>query len=323
MKQAVTGIINKIPAAETSHTHGWARTWAENLGVALNSHDEKVSEVAYIDHGVNFGGVLNLMGGWQPEQTKRIDKLKDTPFIYSLDIDMPDYASMVESRKTGFDPKEQRKIVRQLRKIQERAVTLRSTDLGLSWLAIGDSHTAAYSRPGSMVVRENGKTLNGQLRRNFDYVFTHIEKCHNLRGVTLVFGNIDVRFHLLRLDADWRSMWRQYADLGELIHKEYGLEVEYAVPWPIEHTERKLPKSGLYKGEPFYGSQPERAQLVRDIRSFMLDEGMSSVLYPEEWLDLEPQLYAEQCMEKPQSVHLSPSVYRRYGRFGWGRHTQS
>jgi hypothetical protein len=24
-------------------------------------------------------------------------------------------------------------------------------------------------------------------------------------------------------------------------------------------------------------------------------------------------------MEKPQSVHLSPTVYRRYGRYGWGR----
>ena len=83
MKQAVTGIINKIPAAEASHTHGWARVWADNLGVELNDTDQKVSEVAYIDHGVNFGGTLNLLGGWQEEQSKRIDKLKDTPVIYS------------------------------------------------------------------------------------------------------------------------------------------------------------------------------------------------------------------------------------------------
>jgi hypothetical protein len=118
-------------------------------------------------------------------------------------------------------------------------------------------------------------------------------------------------------------MWRTYNDLAELIHKEYGLEVEIAVPWPVEHEERKLPKSGYYKGKPFYGSQAERAQLVRDIRSFMLEEGTNPVLYPEEWLDLPPQVYAEQCMEKPQSVHLSPTVYRRYGRFGWGRHLPS
>ena len=319
MKQAVTGIINKIPATDASHTHGWARVWADNLGIELNDHDEKVSEVAFIDHGVNFSGGLNLMGGWQPEQTKRIDKLKDTPVIYSLDIDMPDYASMIEKRKSGFEPALQRKLVRQLRQIQDRAQTLVSTDLNRDWLAIGDSHTAAVSRPGSMVIKKSGSTLNGQINRGFEFVFTHIEKCDNLKGVTLCFGNIDVRFHLLRLDADWRSMWRQFADLGELIHKEYGLEVEYAVPWPVEHKDRKVPQSGFYKGKAFYGLQPERAQLVRDIRSFMIDEGINPVLYPEEWLDIDPQLYAEQCMEKPQSVHLSPTVYRRYGRFGWGR----
>ena len=79
-------------------------------------------------------------------------------------------------------------------------------------------------------------------------------------------------------------MWRKFMDVGELIHKEYGLEVEFAVPWPVEHEDRKIPQSGFYKKKPFYGLQPERAQLVRDIRSFMLDEGMNPVLYPEEWV---------------------------------------
>ena len=46
MKQAVTGIINKIPASDASHTHGWARVWADNLGIELNDHDEKVSSGA-------------------------------------------------------------------------------------------------------------------------------------------------------------------------------------------------------------------------------------------------------------------------------------
>ena len=319
MKQAVTGIINKIPATPRSHTRGWADVWSRNLNVPLNDSDKVVEDVAYIDHGVNFGGGLNLMGGWQDKQTDRIAALAETREIYSLDIDMPDYASMLESRKSGIDPYLQAEVVKQLRQIQSKAQTLVSTDLNKSWLAIGDSHTAAVSRPGSMVIKKSGSTLNGQINRDFEFVFTHIEKCDNLKGVTLCFGNIDVRFHLLRLDADWRSMWRQFADLGELIHKEYGLEVEYAVPWPVEHKDRKVPQSGFYKGKAFYGLQPERAQLVRDIRSFMIDEGINPVLYPEEWLDIDPQLYAEQCMEKPQSVHLSPTVYRRYGRFGWGR----
>ena len=162
-----------------------------------------------------------------------------------------------------------------------------------------------------MVVKTNGKTLNGQINSNFQYVREHIDACPQIEGVTLSFGNIDVRHHICRLDADWREMWRAYKAFGDSL----PIEVEYALPHPIEFEDRKLPKTGWYKGAPFWGSQLDRAKLVNDIISFCDDIGMNCVKYPTEWCTMDPVEYARQCMEKPQSVHLSPAKYRRQN---WG-----
>ena len=68
----ITGTFNKIPRKKNSHGYGWARTWAENLNTSIN-HDGNPSCIIYVDHGVNFGGGLNLFGGFNDELKKRID----------------------------------------------------------------------------------------------------------------------------------------------------------------------------------------------------------------------------------------------------------
>jgi hypothetical protein len=128
----------------------------------------------------------------------------------------------------------------------------------------------------------------------------------------MVFGNIDVRHHILRTGSDWREMYSAWKDFGNSL----DIDVEYAAPWPVEFEGRKLPKSGWYKGQPFWGSQRERAELVHDIHTFMEREKMKKVKFPVEWFDLDPETYAKTCMEKPQSVHLSPVFYRR---MRWGQ----
>jgi hypothetical protein len=256
---------------------------------------------------VNFGGSLNMFGGFTPDWEYRFSQIVKAKDVISLDIDMPDYASMLEARKDFQLPA----LAADIRAWQARSRTLRSTDLGLKWLAIGDSHTAAWAPWDSMVVKENGRTLNGQLKSDFQYVRDSLEKCSQLDGVTLVFGNIDVRHHICRLDADWREMWRAYKAFGDSL----PIKVEYALPWPVEYEDRKLPKTGWYKGAPFWGAQHDRAQLINDIVSFCDDIGMDCVKYPAEWRIMDPIEYAKQCMEKPQSVHLSPAKYRRQN---WG-----
>ena len=297
----ITGVFQSITKKPTSHTFGWSRVWSENLGIPINHNNEPLREI-YVEHGVNFGGSLNLFGGYDEKLDRRIRNALEADIVWSLDIDMPDYAKMLSSRKDA--PLD---IIEPLREWQARAKTLRSVDLELDWLTIGDSHTAAWAPHGSMVVKENGKTLFGQVRDDFSYVREHLDRCPQVKGVTMVFGNIDVRHHICRLGADWKSLYRSWKSFGDSL----SVDAEFAMPWPVEHEERRLPKSGWFQGQPFWGSQAERSDLVSAVREFMLAEGMASVTYPSEWLAMVPETYAKARMEKPQSVHLSPTHYRR------------
>jgi hypothetical protein len=103
-------------------------------------------------------------------------------------------------------------------------------------------------------------------------------------------------------------MYREWKRFGDSL----GIQVEYASPWPAEFEGRRLPKTGWYKGQPFWGSQSMRATLIHDIQIFMAGEKMTIVKYPTGWLNLDPETYARERMERPQSVHLSPQFYRRH-----------
>lgn len=298
----ITGTFNKIPRKKNSHGYGWARTWAENLNVGIN-HDAHPTEVLYLDHGVNFGGGLNLFGGFNEELKQRIDNFLAANEVFSLDMDMPEYGNMLAKRKDVKDKEWCKRVQAKC----DSAKTLLSTDLDTTWLTIGDSHTAAFAAPGSMVIKTNGLTLNGQLRSNFQYVRDHIWKCNNLQGITLSFGNIDVRHHLCRLGIDPRDMWIKLKKFGDSL----PFPVEYSVPWPIEFEDRRLPKTGYYKNQPFWGTRFERTQMLERIIETMDMVSMNKVMYPQEWLTMDPEVFAKTKMEGTSSVHISPEVYRR------------
>ena len=298
----ITGTFNKIPRKKNSHGYGWARTWAENLNVGIN-HDADPVEILYLDHGVNFGGSINLFGGFDDKLKQRVDNFLLADKVYSLDIDMPEYGNMLAKRKDCPDKD-------WCARVQDKcdgAQTMLSTDLDTDWLTIGDSHTAAFAPEGSMVIKTNGLTLNGMIKNNFQYVRDHMAKCNNLQGITLVFGNIDLRHHICRLGIDYRDMWIELKRFGDSL----PIPVEYAVPWPIEFEGRKLPKTGYYKGQPFWGSYYERSQALAGIIETMDMISMNKIMYPNEWLMMNPEVYAKEKMEGTSSVHISPECYRR------------
>ena len=298
----ITGTFNKIPRKKNSHGYGWARTWAENLNVGIN-HDADPVEILYLDHGVNFGGSINLFGGFDDKLKQRVDNFLLADKVYSLDIDMPEYGNMLAKRKDCPDKD-------WCARVQDKcdgAQTMLSTDLDTDWLTIGDSHTAAFAPEGSMVIKTNGLTLNGMIKNNFQYVRDHMAKCNNLQGITLVFGNIDLRHHICRLGIDYRDMWIELKRFGDSL----PVPVEYAVPWPIEFEGRKLPKTGYYKGQPFWGSYYDRSQALAGIIETMDMISMNKIMYPNEWLMMNPEVYAKEKMEGTSSVHISPECYRR------------
>ena len=298
----ITGTFSKIPRKKNSHGYGWARTWAENLNVGIN-HDADPVEILYLDHGVNFGGSINLFGGFHDKLKQRVDNFLLADKVYSLDIDMPEYGNMLAKRKDCPDKD-------WCARVQDKcdgAQTMLSTDLDTDWLTIGDSHSAAFAPEGSMVIKTNGLTLNGMIKNNFQYVRDHMAKCNNLQGITLVFGNIDLRHHICRLGIDYRDMWIELKRFGDSL----PVPVEYAVPWPIEFEGRKLPKTGYYKGQPFWGSYYERSQALAGIIETMDMISMNKIMYPNEWLMMNPEVYAKEKMEGTSSVHISPECYRR------------
>ena len=305
----ITGTFSRIPRKTNSHGYGWARSWAENLNCGINHSNKKV-ELLYLDHGVNFGGSINLFGGFNDALKESIDNFLDAEHVISLDMDCPPYGNMLAKRKDVLDKD-------WCARVQEKcdgAETLMSTGLDAEWLTIGDSHTAAFAPEGSMIVKTNGMTLNGQLKSDFSYVRDHIAECNNLKGITLVFGNIDIRHHICRINdakifarVSVKEMWKSYKEFGDSL----GIPVEYAVPWPIEFEGRKLPKTGYYKGQPFWGSIADRKQVLNEIIDAMDELGMNKVMYPTEWLTMDPEAYAKLKMENMSSVHISPECYRR------------
>jgi hypothetical protein len=259
-----------------------------------------------VDHGAHFKGSLNLFGGYDEKLDRRIRNALKADVVWSLGIDMPDYAKMLSSRKDA--PLD---IIEPLRKWQAKAKTIRPTDLEFDWVAVGDSHTMAVAPHKSMVVRENGKTLFGQVRDDFPFVRETLGACKNLRGITLCFGSVDLRHHICRVETDWKEIYRALKSFGDSL----DIEVEYALPFPVEFEGRKLPKSGWYKGQPFWGSQKERSGILTAMWDFAEEIELHTVSYPKNWLQLDPEEYAQTRMEKPQSVHLSPTHYRRRN---WG-----
>lgn len=302
----IVGSFNKIPKKKNSHSYGWARTWSENLGVPLD-HDNTTHPKVYLLHGANFGGALNLFGGFTEELKSSVDNLMLAEEIISLDIPMPDYGSLLKSRKDVVDKDWCDRLTQKLSSCK----TLQSSDLELDWLAIGDSHTAAYSRINSAVIKRDGTTLNSQVNSNFEYLRSHISK-RPWKGLTISLGNIDVRFHINRLNADWKTMYDKLFAFGNSL----DCYVEYSLPWPIEYEERKLPKSGQYKGQNFYSSREDRHNLVMDIYNYMESKSVSVAHCPMDWYFMDPKKFAETHMEGNQSVHLSPESYRRKN---WGK----
>ena len=89
---------------------------------------------------------------------------------------------------------------------------------------------------------------------------------------------------------------------------------------PIENESRVLPKTGYYKGTPFYGSWDQRNAvrlIFKDEMKKLCAQGSVNFI---EWVD--PLLNDKgeldfECMEKPKSVHLSRASYPHWQGRRW------
>ncbi len=287
MKTAIVGILNNPAKSLNSHSAGWVHIVKElldkNAVIETENGNWDQYDKLIICHGTNYkAGSFNVIGGIQQSHIDRLQKLNNfNGIIDSLDdFDVLEY---IEKRKIDFKwtkPKE-----------FYNKISLPNYEKEV----IGDSHSLSAWRPGYSINRNDGKTLFGFLKNP-----------SAKKGSIIYFGNIDIRFHLPRQDSALFAtlqLANRYVDYC----KENDLTPVCLLP--VESESRKIPKSGMYKGQPFYGNQKLRSKLV-EIFNAVLQDNLSNVMtWPEKWYkDL--LFYESEVMESKQSVHVRPKHYK-------------
>ena len=166
---------------------------------------------------------------------------------------------------------------------------------------VGDSHALSVWRPTFALDFTAGRTLHGFLKRN-----TPEEINEKYDKVILYFGNIDLRFHLMRQPDPFSATVDLFTRYVQFAMKLRNATVVNLLP--VEHESRKIPGTGLYKKQPFFGTRLERMQLREVANDIMEKSGLDVIEWPTEWIDEDGTKMLE-ILEMKQSVHLKPKHY--------------
>jgi hypothetical protein len=314
-----------IPQSEKSHVRGWAMLWAQRLNANVASKNTTIPDGSnmYIDHGVNFSGSMNLFGGFTDDIVDRLENMifnvKNGSKLYSLDCDINecDYPTQI-AKRIGANTTSKRvdnKFVQDVKDTLSKAENVTMSSLGYSKAIIGDSHSGAYSTKDQMIFRTNGQLLHTVLKNG---LITYISKRVDtdvVKNVDICLGSIDIRFHAVRLGIDPHQFASIYADKVNAAEDNLNISISVCAPVPIEYEGRKIPKTGQYEGQNFYGSREERLTYTKKFIEELLSQNMKVVMPPEKWYDMDGEQYAKEIMELSSSVHIAPANYRSI--LGW------
>ena len=321
MSILVTSPFTHISSNIHSHRAAQAAIYAEQLSIEHTpdvhldrtgniSPDPNAFDDIYVYHGNDWGGSLNLFGGMKNygniDNLIRYSKIKKLP-VYSLWIDHPKYSEMLEPRMKGDIHPDWHKVDwENLKKIEQTAITVKEIE-SVNRVVAGDSHAICMYRPGWFVNSVPFKTLHGALKEGLN---TFIGSHHKIGE--FYFGNIDVHHHLMRQpnpEEATRSLANRYHDQ---LAKLDLLEVSAYELLPIENESRALPKTGYYKGTPFYGDWASRETVRLIFKDEMKKLCSTSHVKFIEWVEYLKNDRGEldfEHMEKPKSVHLSRASY--------------
>jgi len=283
----------------------------------------------YVYHGNDWSGNVNLFGGLKnfPYIENFVNFSRFDGRVYSLVVDMPDYYGIMKEKFDKAREKGQEWNTLwdgidwdNLKRMCETAVTINPNDLRhYPRMAIGDSHAICMYRPGWSNLSVPFKTLHGALKEGLE---SFIPKDRCFTDLEFYFGNIDVRHHLCRQDDPilaTKQLVARYMEQAHAISQKYSCRVKIYELLPIEDESRSIPKTGWYKGTPFYGSRQER----NDIRKLFKNEVMkrcTDEVQIYEWIGEMINSKGElgfEYMEKPQSVHLSRRWYPHWQGYEW------
>jgi hypothetical protein len=327
MSILITSPFTHISSNIHSHRAAQAAIYADQLEDAgYTVHLDRTGDIhpdinsfdtICVYHGNDWGGSLNLFGGMKNygniDNLIRYSQFKG--IVKSLWIDHPKYSEMLEPRMKGEIHPDWAKVDwENLKRIENTAVTLKQLTPTTKVVA-GDSHAICMYRPGWFVNSVPFKTLHGALKEGLS---SFIRPHHEI--AEFYFGNIDVRHHLMRQsnpeEATRDLAKRYYEQLSQLdLAKVYAYEL-----LPIENESRALPKTGYYKGTPFYGSWEDRNRcrlIFKNEMKKLCAQGSVNFI---EWTDYLKNDKGEldfAHMEKPKSVHLSRDSYPHWQGRKW------
>ena len=301
------GISGNPATRDSSHNGGWTLALLDitkhrfgNVEIVKDSTEIHAYDKIIINEGINYKeGKFNFFGGVSDDTVQKLTELtkyEGQCYSYNEKLDW----SPLTKRKEIRDSSNLLDMIDNLPKVQ-----VLHTDLG-SKLIIGDSHSLSIYKPGSAINRIDGKTLHGFLKDPMKY----IGNIDDLTDITMYFGNIDIRFHIFRQDDPKQAinkLARNYTELCDNLTM-LGLNVTVQGLLPIEDESRKLPGTGLYLGEKFFGSQADRQGMVDYFNEVMYNNSkLFGFDYDDSWL---PPPLSFDAMEAKQSVHVRPKFYK-------------
>lgn len=330
MSILVTSPFTHVSSNIHSHRAAQAAIYANQLQVEYDTdvHLDRTGDIhpdpnsfdtVCVYHGNDWGGSLNLFGGMK--NYGGIDNLirysKITKQVYSLWIEHPKYSEMLKTRMTGDIHPDWHKVDwENLKRIEDTAIVWKEIEC-VNRVVTGDSHAICMYRPGWHVNSVPFKTLHGALKEGLN---TFIGPQHRI--AEFYFGNIDNRHHLNRQPDPrqaTKDLAKRYFDqLMEL--SDSGIGVSAYELLPIENESRALPKTGYYKGTPFYGAWNEREETRIIFRDTMSDLCRDTNVRFVKWVDYLMNDHGEldfAHMEKPKSVHLSRASYPHWQGRKW------
>lgn len=307
MKSAVVGMLNNIGSSTSHHGGGYYHVMTnilkESLGNDLVFNPEPPTfneyDTIYILEGVNYQeNIFNFIGGPQPEHKERLEAManyKGQIVAVNVPIDLN-----VFNKRFGVD-----------HVFSEIPTTNFAKEYGLTTkkLVRGDSHSLSVWKPGFGLNRTDGKTLFGFLKEADSLIE---EWNQNYDETITYFGNIDLRFHLMRQSDPkqaTRDLFNRYVEFSSKLNNNTIVGL-----LPIEHESRKLPGTGLYLKQAYFGTRQERMELREIAHEVIKSSGQNYYMWPDEWVD-ETGMKMFEYMEPKQSVHLKPKYYMFSNQF--------
>lgn len=328
-KVGITHLLSNITTRDGSHKGGWTRLLKcqlfnlgfHNVTVLTNKNHLSEFDVIIFDLGAEFSGSLNMFGGLDEKVFKRLSEIKDFKGkLFSWKNDLPSIASL-DGRRTNASTCEAFKATAPtfLREVQDVLNTANVFQHAYKTkkVLIGDSHTPSVWTPEFMIERRDGRTLKGMVdngtihkivNTNFRFHGMDIDTVH------VHCGSIDVRHHAMRESSGFEYIANLTSQLLQKLMDISDAKLIVTHTMGIEDESRDLPKTGYFKGTPFFGSWAARDK-CRQIFNAVMDE-LPKMDHDSEVIQLPNYFFDEagklrfDVMEVPQSVHLSPEHYR-------------